>query len=603
MLHSMIRRVSTTERSLTTSAAPRPRILLTSVFGPYARDDEYGSRRVNPMELHHNQVTRVQGPFSLRMFHRSWGLMMIQSNLESPCTLLDFPDQDRFIREIREHRYDLIGISAIIPNVHKVKRMCDLIRRYRPEATIVVGGHVCNAPDIEHRIDADHIVRGEGIRWFREFLGEDADAPIRHPEILSAFGLRTMGHVVREGPDDTAATIVPSVGCPMGCNFCCTSAMFGGKGKHITFYSTGEELFDLMSKLEQSMGISSFFIMDENFLLYQKRVRRLLELMTLHGKAWSLSLFSSANAIRSYSIDELVRLGVSWVWMGLEGEDSSYSKLDGVDTLELVKSLRANGIKVLGSTIIGLPEHTPENVDRVIERAVRHHTDFHQFMLYMPMPGTPLYAEMEGRGVLKDETECDLADIHGQEKFNYRHPHIPDGEEGEFLLRAFQRDYEVNGASLTRIVETMLTCWRRHRHHPDERVRRRVVRESLALSTMYAGVLGGARHYFRRDPAMREKLGRLHREMVSAFGRRAWWWSRVAGRLFAWSARREEKRLARGFSWEPRSFYEVNQAALDHSGSRGDGAELCRQVSVRPAPSPEPSATRGYAVSPSASAG
>ena len=39
----------------------RARVLLTSVFGPYARDDEHGSRAINPMELYHNQVTRVQG--------------------------------------------------------------------------------------------------------------------------------------------------------------------------------------------------------------------------------------------------------------------------------------------------------------------------------------------------------------------------------------------------------------------------------------------------------------------------------------------------------------------------------------------------------------
>ena len=69
----------------------KARVLLTSVFGPYAQDDEYGSRKMNPMELYHNQVTRTQGPFSLRMFHRSWGLMMIQSNIEAPCIMLDFP--------------------------------------------------------------------------------------------------------------------------------------------------------------------------------------------------------------------------------------------------------------------------------------------------------------------------------------------------------------------------------------------------------------------------------------------------------------------------------------------------------------------------------
>ena len=78
------------------------RVLLSSVFGPYGQDDEYGSRRLNPMELYHNQVTRTQGAFSLRMFHRSWGLMLIQANIEAPCVVLDFPDLDRFIEEIRD---------------------------------------------------------------------------------------------------------------------------------------------------------------------------------------------------------------------------------------------------------------------------------------------------------------------------------------------------------------------------------------------------------------------------------------------------------------------------------------------------------------------
>jgi hypothetical protein len=56
-----------------------------------SQNDEFGSRAINPAELYHNQVTREQGPFSLRMFHRSWGLMFIQHNIAAPSTLLDFP--------------------------------------------------------------------------------------------------------------------------------------------------------------------------------------------------------------------------------------------------------------------------------------------------------------------------------------------------------------------------------------------------------------------------------------------------------------------------------------------------------------------------------
>ena len=248
----------------------RARILLCSVFGPYARDDEYGSRALNPMELYHNQVTRVQGPFSLRMFHRSWGIMLIQANVAAPCAVFDFPTRDRFIEELRERQYDIVGITSIISNQAKVKAMCDLVREYQPRATIVVGGHIANIPDLADRIDADHIVRGEGVRWFRQYLGESTDRPLRHPLILSGIGTRSLGITCRDKPGDVAATLIPSVGCPMGCNFCSTSAMFGGKGKFVNFYETGDDLFDVMDQISRAMQVRSFFVMDENFLLYRK---------------------------------------------------------------------------------------------------------------------------------------------------------------------------------------------------------------------------------------------------------------------------------------------------------------------------------------------
>src|SRR4029453_11433483 len=117
----------------------RARVLLTSVFGPYAQDDEFGSRVINPMELYHHQVTRAQGAFSLRMFHRSWGIMMIQANISAPCTVLDFPTRAAFARELTTNSYDIVGISSIIVNIGKVREMCRLIRELSPQSIIVVG--------------------------------------------------------------------------------------------------------------------------------------------------------------------------------------------------------------------------------------------------------------------------------------------------------------------------------------------------------------------------------------------------------------------------------------------------------------------------------
>ena len=110
------------------SPQSRPRVLLTSVFRPFALDDEFGSRLINPLELYHNQVTRAQGPFSLRMHHRSWGIMLIQENISSPSTLLDFPTRERFIEELTSNDYQIVGISGIVVNIGKVREMCRLVR-------------------------------------------------------------------------------------------------------------------------------------------------------------------------------------------------------------------------------------------------------------------------------------------------------------------------------------------------------------------------------------------------------------------------------------------------------------------------------------------
>jgi radical SAM superfamily enzyme YgiQ (UPF0313 family) len=533
----------------------RARILLSSVFGPYARNDEFGSRSINPMELYHNQVTRAQGSFSLRMFHRSWGIMMIQENISAPCSVLDFPTREAFAHELTTNHYDIVGISSIIVNVLKVREMCRMVRELSPGSVIVVGGHVAAVPGLEAMIDADHIVRGEGISWMRRFLGEDEHAPIRHPAIVSGLQTRIMGVRLPQRKGGTAATIIPSVGCPMGCNFCTTSAFFGGKGKFVNFYETGDELFDVMCQIESKLKVHSFFVMDENFLLHRTRAMRLLERMKQTGKSWELSVFASANAIRKYTMQELVELGISWAWMGLESPISSYSKLQGADIGQLTRELREHGIRVQGSTIIGLEHHTPENIVEEIESAVGYQTDFHQFMLYTPVPGTPLYQEMADQDRLL--TDMDLADMHGQYKFNFRHGAISREDSKRFLDWAFRRDFERNGPSLYRMCQTMLRGWQRYKDYPDPRVRERFAREVKKLSSAYNAALWVMEREFKKvNRSVSEQIHKLRREVEQEFPVIARLTAASLGPILLWSTRREENRLASGRTYEPPTFVE-----------------------------------------------
>jgi len=235
--------------------------------------------------------------------------------------------------------------------------------------------------------------------------------------------------------------------------------------------------------------------------------------------------------------------------MGLESSRSGYSKLKDTDTVELTREMRRHGIKLLGSTIIGLEHHTPGNIGEEIEHAIRHDTDFHQFMLYTPVPGTQLYSEMQAQGRLID---VDLADIHGQYKFNFRHAAISRDASKRLLDEAFARDYEINGPSLYRICRTTFEGWLRYKNCPDRRVRRRFEHEIQSLKTVYTGMLWAmARRLRRANAPVAARIEQLRQDIHREFGLASRLAAAALGPLILWTSKREEARLANGFRYEP----------------------------------------------------
>jgi radical SAM superfamily enzyme YgiQ (UPF0313 family) len=339
----------------------------------------------------------------------------------------------------------------------------------------------------------------------------------------------------------------------MGCNFCTTSSFLGGKGRFVNFYDTGAQLFDIMCAVERRLGVRTFFMMDENFLLYKKRALELLACMQRENKAWSMYVFSSANAIRQYTMRQLVELGVSWVWMGFESPRAGYAKLKDVDTVGLTRDLQSHGICVQGSTIIGLEHHTPENIRDEIEQAVAHEADCHQFMLYTPVPGTPLHAEMQAQGRMLEHV--DLADIHGQYKFNFTHEHISRDESKLWLDWAFQHDMDMNGPSLFRMMRTMFEGWKRYGQDSDPRVRARFIAEAAKLRQGYGAALWAMERYLRdSNETVSQRVRDLRHQIEQAFGGLSRLIDRVAGPLLLWSARREAGRYPHGRPLEPQTF-------------------------------------------------
>jgi hypothetical protein len=224
--------------------------------------------------------------------------------------------------------------------------------------------------------------------------------------------------------------------------------------------------------------------------------------------------------------------------------------------------LQAHGIRVLGSSIIGLDDHTPENIEAVIDHAVSHNTVFHQFMLYMPNPGTPLYETRRGEGTLLPETEFPPADGHGQYRFSYRHKNIKNGDEERFLLSAFQKDFLLNGPSLARLIDVLLRGWQRYKNHPDRRVRQRFAREAFPVRSTYAGAVWAMKKWYRGDDRLAGKMDALLQDIYATFGLVTRIITPLIGHYAYRSLQKEEARLARGFTYEPACAYEKNAAAL-----------------------------------------
>lgn len=483
------------------------KLLLTSVFGPYGVDDQYG-RRLNVMELFHNQVTREQGIFSLRMNHPSFGLYLIAENLKTATAVLDFPSLERFIQEVKKG-YDYIGISFIVPNFCKAKKMVEIIRELSPRTKIVLGGHGSGIPGLKEKTGVDYVTKGEGISFFRQLLNEDQEPePIKHPKVISTLNRKVMGLPL----PGTAAVLIPGLGCVNACSFCATSHHFGKQ--YIGYLNSGKQLFDTMVEIERETGCSEFFVMDENFLKNRPRAEAFLAELEKHDKYFHMGIFSSAETINTLGVEFLAKIGVDFVWMGVESKRHVFAKTQGVDLSATIKKLRDHGIHVLASAILFFDHHDHQSIQEDIDFAIELGSDFVQFMELGPLPGTALYEEYDAAGRILHDVP--FLDWHGQDKIWFKHPHFERDETNTYLKDAFEQDYRRQGPSLVRLIDTCLRGYRTIKNSADPRLCKLLPRYKERCMTMRMLLPAARRH--AENLKTRELVDYLDREYRLEFG-------------------------------------------------------------------------------------
>ena len=483
------------------------KILLSGVFGPFGVDDEFG-RKENVMELFHNQVTKAQDIASLRFHHRSFGLYFLAENIKAPATVLDFPTRERFIDELRTQRYDAVGISSIAPNLVKAREMARLVREIQPEAEIILGGHVAAVEDVEKYVDCDHVVRGEGLLWLRRYLGEDPSAPIKHPIVPSAEHKRVFG-IPAPG---VCGLLIPGVGCVNGCRFCATSHFFDRN--YTAYFSSGEALYKEACRVGDALGTEEFFVMDENFLKDTKRAHELLACMQRDDRLLQFLVFSSAEAIEAFGVENLARLGVEFLWLGAESKHETYAKNTGRDLRALVRDLRNHGINVLVSGILFLEHHTPDNIDEDIQYLIELEGVYTQFMMFTPLPQTRLYLDYKERGLI--DFDLPYEEWHGQHVLNFRHPAFSKEDSKRILNRAFQAEFDQLSSSVVRMFDTAMRGYRTLSASPDPWLRRRG--EQMRESVVQFRLLAPTMRRFAHNSLESQRVIAAEKEATRLFG-------------------------------------------------------------------------------------
>jgi haloalkane dehalogenase len=465
-------------------------------------------------ELLFGQVTRAQGLFSPRANHIHFSLEYVAENLEAPTTVLQYPTRRELIRELKKG-YDYVGVSFLLATFHHMKDIVALIRKHSPASKVVLGGYGTVLSDEVLGPFADHICREEGVGFMRRLLDEsEIPMPYGHPLIVSH--LRVFGREVSR-----TGMVFAGLGCPNGCDFCCTSYFF--KRKHVRLLPTGRDIYRVIERyLEVEPGMS-IVILDEDFLLNRKRAMEFRDCVQEGGRPLSIFAFASVRAISQYTVQEILEMGIDGFWIGYEGTRAGFAKQSGRPVNELFKDLREHGIGILASMIVGLPYQTPEIIEEEMSGLLALKPNLSQFLIYGPTPGTPFFDRIVREGLLHREL-ADNPELYYRKCTGFaamvEHLKMRPEEIEAAQARCFAEDFNRLGPSIYRSIGTWLLGYLKLKDSSNPILRGKARRFASEIRRTYAAFLAGK--IFGPTPVARAGIADLERRVYLTLGPPTW---------------------------------------------------------------------------------
>jgi radical SAM superfamily enzyme YgiQ (UPF0313 family) len=310
-----------------------------------------------------------------------------------------------------------------------MKQLCREIKEANPNIITIVGGvHIEKLPDcvdseyVDYRVVRNavyafpklisHLQDGDifpaGVLKKHEILDEDKypaykfDVPVPNRELTAKY--REHYFYVFH---DKVALLKTSFGCPYPCNFCFCRKI---TGDHYVERDLNEVITELKSIKEKEI-----YIIDDNFLVSEKRVRDFLELLKVHNIQKRYLIYGRADFIAQHPdlIKEFKKLGLRTIIVGFESfnddELTSLNKKTLAETNEkAMQVLNAHGVDCYASVIV-MPEWDKDDFARATKKMRQLGIKFVNIQPLTPLEKTDIC--FDDRRLLIPRSECEKWDL------------------------------------------------------------------------------------------------------------------------------------------------------------------------------------------------
>jgi anaerobic magnesium-protoporphyrin IX monomethyl ester cyclase len=328
--------------------------------------------------------------------------------------------------------FDLVGISTMSAHFPKARALVERIRGESAVPVILGGPHITALPQTLPKA-FDCAVIGEGEVTFLDLIKLlDAGGSLTPEKLISIEGLafHSEGKVIinKRRPLIQEMSTIPfprrdlwdlkgkmkqlfsGRGCPCHCHFCALP------DTHYRKFPL-DYIISELQELRKTYGTGAAIFQDEALTMKKSWLANLLEAMKKENLHRDMTYFVSlrGDQIDEETADMLAEMNVKCVFIGIESGSERVLKYlkNGTVTVKDVQNAinlcAARDIQVEGSFIIGSPgeghRELNETYDFIYDNFARGTMDLVNIFTLVPFPGSGLWKEAEGMGMVSDSMD------------------------------------------------------------------------------------------------------------------------------------------------------------------------------------------------------